>query len=479
MLKKSSLIIIVLVSGLIYISSALLSRGIPEGYVIITQVQADDAVNISGSSLNKLDLQGAQIVSFNPDKPGSSINVLTQHFYSAISPELSLDNRSIVFAGRKEATDNWQIWMLNLRNSRFTQITNNNRDCFDPVFLPDERITFSCSWEEERYGSGSTLYTAALDGRFLNPITYHPHTDHSGTMLHDGRILFISEQVYPEAGKPKILALRPDGTKSGLFIQIPDGIEITGKVRENRDKQLFMTAINEESGNRSNVLRFSYNNPYNSLTNIYTSETGELHSLYPENSGDLLVSYRKNDAEPFGIFRLDPQGNPLPVHIDSEYHFLEPVIVEEKPFIPRKLPSALREARNFGIVVFVETSQALAESKSFEGEKVQVIGLDGLLDEFPVFEDGSFYVRMGARAPVRFQKLNSSDEILEGPTPWLWFMTGERRGFNSWDEKQLTAPANRVPEAINHSYIEISGFDTPRLVIKNDENLLSEAGHEY
>jgi hypothetical protein len=474
---KKGIIIFILVFSAVYLGTSWLNRSLPEGHIIMTRVAADNESGLMGTGIEKLELQNAQIVSFDPEKPESSIKVLTRNFASAISPELSSDNRQLVFAGKKEGADNWQIWMLNLGNLKSTQITDNSRDCFDPVFLPDERIAFSCTWDDERFGKGSTLYSANFDGSHLNPITFHPHTDHSNTMLHDGRILMVSQQIYPKTDESNLLALRPDGTKSGLFYKIPDDYEIISKARENIDNNIFFAAVNKDNSN-STVLQLSYNNPHNSKQVIYSSEAGRIHSLYPANDGNLFISYRAANSETFGIYKLDLQGEVQPVFTDNGYNFFEPSFIEEKPFIPRKLPSALSDARNFGIVVFVETPQALAEAGTFEGHTIQVVGVDGVLDEFPVKEDGSFYIRMGAKTPVRFQRLNEQNEIVKGPTSWLWFMNGERRGFTGWDEKQLTAPANRVPEAINHPFVEISGFDSPILVIQNDEKMLSEAGYE-
>ena len=476
---KKGIIIFILVFSAVYIGTSWLNRTLPEGYIITTRVAVDNESGLVGTGIEeKLELQNAQIVSFDPEKPESSMKVLTRNFASAMSPELSLDNRQLVFTGKKEAGDNWQIWMLNLGNLRATQITDNSRDCFDPVFLPDEQIAFSCTWDDDRLGTGSTLYSANFDGSHLNPITYHPHSDHSATILHDGRILMVSQQIFPETGNSQLLALRPDGTKSGLFYEIPDRYKIISKARENIDNNIFFAAVNQDNSNSSYVLQFSYNNPYNSKQVIYSSEAGSIHSLYTANDGNLFISYRAANSETYGIYMADDNGGVQPIILDADYNFFEPVINQEKPFNPRKLPSALSDARDFGIVVFVETPQVLAEAGSFDGHKIQVIGVNGLLDEFPAQVDGSFYVRMGAKTPVKFQRLNEHNEIVKGPTSWLWFMNGERRGFAGWDEKQLAAPANRVPEAINHPAVEISGFDSPMLVIQNDEDMLSEAGYE-
>jgi len=474
---KKGIIIFVLVFSAVYIGTSLLSRSLPDGQVIMTRVSADNELSEIGTGIDKLNVQNAQIVSFNPEKRGSSPNVLTENFASAISPELSPDNRQLVFAGKKQLGDNWQIWMLNLSNLRATQITDNGRDCFDPVFLPDERIVFSCTWQDNQLGTGSTLYTANLDGSDLNPITYHPHADHSNTMLHDGRVLMVSQQVYPEKGSSQLLAIRPDGTKSGLFYEIPDRFKIISKARENIDSQVFFAASNQQNSS-SNVLQFSYNNPYNSKRSVYSSDGGKVHSLYPMNDGNLLISYREENSATYDIYSLDQQGNLQSIYSQDGYSFFDPVSIQEKPFIPKKLPSALTDARDFGILVFVETPQALAEAGSFEGHNIQVLGVDGLLHEFPVMEDGSFYIRLGEKTPVRLQRVNRDNEIVKGPTSWLWLMNGERRGLTGWDERQLTAPANLVPEAINHPYVEIPGFDSPVIVIENDENALSEAGYE-
>ena len=383
---KKGIIIFILAFSAVYIGTSWLNRSLPEGHIITTRVAADNESGLVGTGIEKLELQNAQIVSFDPKKPESSMKVLTRNFASAMSPELSLDNRQLVFTGKKEAGDNWQIWMLNLGNLRATQITDNSRDCFDPVFLPDDRIAFNCTWNDERFGTGSTLYTANLDGSYLNPITFHPHADHSNTMLHDGRILMVSQQIYPKTDKSNLLALRPDGTKSGLFYKIPDGYEIISKARENIDNNIFLAAVNQENS-KSTVLQFSYNNPYNSNQEIYSSESGNIHSLYTANDGNLFISYRAANSETFGIYKLDHQGDAQPIFTDNGYNFFEPIINQEKLIIPRKLPSALSDARDFGIVVFVETPQVLAEAGTFEGHSIQVVGVDGVLDEFPVHED--------------------------------------------------------------------------------------------
>ncbi len=475
---KKGTVIFILIFAAVYIGMSLLNRSLPDEHIIMTRVSADSESGLMGTGMEKLELQNAQIVSFDPKKPESSLKILTKNFASAMSPELSLDNRQLVFSGKKDIDDNWQIWMMNLNNLRATQITDNGRDCFDPVFLPDDGIAFSCTWQDERLGNGSTLYTANADGSDLNAVTFHLHTDHSSTMLHDGRILSVSQKVYPETDISNLLALRPDGTKSGLFYDIPDGYQIISKARETIENKIFFVAKNQQNGLSTAVLQFSYNNPYNSKRTVYSSGGGQIHSLYPMNDGNLLISYRENVSDTHGIYMLNQQGESEPVHIDGSYHFFEPVIIEEKPFIPRKLPSALTDARNFGIMVFVETPQALAETGSFEGHKIQVMGVNGIMDEFPVLQDGSFYIRVDEKTPMRIQRVNQDDEVVKGPTSWLWLMNGERRGFTGWDERQLNSPANRVPEAINHPYVEISVLDSPVLVIQNDEHALSEAGYE-
>ncbi|MCK4559252.1 MAG: hypothetical protein KAV45_05660, partial [Calditrichia bacterium] len=58
---------------------------------------------------------------------------LTPEFYAACDPDLSFDGESIIFAGKKDEGDRWQIWRMKIDGSNKEQITNSDGDCISPV----------------------------------------------------------------------------------------------------------------------------------------------------------------------------------------------------------------------------------------------------------------------------------------------------------------------------------------------------------
>lgn len=480
MYKKVIILIVVVVFSVVYLSSSLQKNNQYEGHVIMTRIPVKGEGDLFRPYKIVSDYQNAQIITIDPKSPKSSPKVLTENFASACSPELSYDNQKLVFAGKKDKDASWQIWMLNLDGSKAIQITKENNDCFDPVFLPDGKIAFSRTWQDEKLGTGLTLYSCNQDGTGLNPITFHPHSDYASTILHDGRILTMSRQEYPETGDPKLIALRPDGTKAELFFDIPDGYNIIDGPRETSNQTIVFLAVNQLSGNNE-LVRIKYKDPYNSQHSLYTAEKNRLHSFYPLATGNLLVSYKGENTQTLGIHEYDPKTGQIgdAIYQDEEYHLIDPIMVEEKSFVPKQLPSTLDDTKNYGIMVCLNSDQSVISAPSDDNTKfIRVLGVDGILGEFPVAEDGSFYIKLIAKTPVRFQSLNEQNEILRGPSSWIWLMPHERRGCVGCHEKKSIAPDNKVPQAINKAPVEITAPATATFAKSVNETVVKGGEHE-
>jgi len=460
MSKKNALLILIL-TAMIVSAFFLINRNQLDGYIIITRVSVED-YNVSVETIDySFDLNNAEIVLFNPEKPTSKTKLLTRNFASAVLPDLSPDSRRIVFAGKKESDSHWQIWMMSLKGSKVVQITDGNRDCFDPVFLPDNSITFSCSWDHDRFGAGSTLYTLNAETNQKKPITFHPHYERSATMLHDGRILWVSEQLYPTAGSAELLAIRPDGTNAGLFNQITAGYKIRGKARESSDHHIFYAGQENTAGGKHALFRFAYNNPFVSTEKLFTSREGSIHSLYPIEDHSVLLSYRENRSVNYGIYQYNRMsGNVEAIFSRPDYHFFDPIAVNRQPFVPKKLPTSLNYSMETGIMVFIEAENNHNTDNPYSDNLIQVYDINGLNKEFTAASDGSFFIEVTAKMPILFQQINEEGGVMNGPYTWVWVMPGERRGFTGWDKNQWITPANRVPEAINR----------PPTLIKGDES---------
>ena len=146
---------------------------------------------------------GARIISIRSSDPGSR-KILTKDFFSACAPEISYDGRSMIFSGQKKENDPWQIWEMNLRNLEYRQVTSSMEECTDPVYLPDGRFVFSKLTINDTVKSAHCLFTCNTDGSGLRQITFSPDNNLATTVLKDGRLLTVKQQLLPAQGDPML-----------------------------------------------------------------------------------------------------------------------------------------------------------------------------------------------------------------------------------------------------------------------------------
>ncbi len=230
-----------------------------EGMIVFTQVPGDMQKNnyMTGNSWRYKN--NSRIAAINPNKPEAKLEVLTEDFFSACSPEISYDGKFMIFAAQKTKNDRWKIWEMNLENLKTRQITFFTENCIDPAYLPGGRVVFSKFSTNEIVKDGHTLFTCNLDGSNVAQITFSPHTYFASTVLQDGRILTISRQLYPEYKDGMLLIMRPDGTKEELFYKGLKGNEIHSRGWEtNIGKIIFIETENNDK-KRGNIISINYN----------------------------------------------------------------------------------------------------------------------------------------------------------------------------------------------------------------------------
>jgi len=133
-----------------------------------------------------------------------------------LSPDLSFDGNTIVFAWTNEQDQCYHIFKVNADGTNLVQLTDgeNNKDLmlymdasqndFDPCWLPDGRIAFI----SERRGGGlrcsgmfpgqnafyhfpsSGLYSMKSDGSDLFPLSYHETNEWQPSVNNDGMIVY-------------------------------------------------------------------------------------------------------------------------------------------------------------------------------------------------------------------------------------------------------------------------------------------------
>lgn len=430
--------------GIIGIVSACTDESIYDGNVVFTQLPVE---NVNDVQLEGLDYKYAHDMKIVMASIGTSLEnmkVLTSDFYSARAPEISYDGKAMVFSGQKDASSSWQIWVMNFDKMEFTRVTQSDQNCTDPTWLPDGRIAFSKFIEDENTLKYHALYTIDPSGCCEQRITFQPHEDINASVMHDGRILISSRQVYPEPGDIKYLALRPDGTKAELFYQPGKDSKFVTKATEDGNGQVVFS----ESG-ISRAIQFS--RPLHTGENLLKGDFGKVLSICFIGMDEFLVAMKHSAERSFGLglIHMSNPGKEYFYYSDSDYHIVEVTFIRERQ-LPKKMPSRVNLELESGFIFCMNADDSNLPINLEHGKtaKVKVLGIEREIGEANVEDDGSFYVELKADESVRFLTLNAFGDTLRGPSSWMWVRPNERRGCVGCHQDREIAPENVVPKAI-------------------------------
>lgn len=423
-----------------------------DGMLVVTKLPSDDfSINEKTVFLN---LPGAELIAVAPENADEKARNLTPDFYSACSPHLSFDAKKILFLGQKNQNDPWQVWEMNLKNKSVRKLTNFDESCYTPYYLPGEQFVFSKDISDSLTGTSRMLFTMNLDGTNLQQITYHPHYDYVQTILRDGRILMFSQQIFPEQGKIKTLAMRPNGTKAEIFYP---GHEMNNRglrFYETGSGIIYFTEQDTENRNKRNLVSIHQNRPLHSRINYSENIEGDFYSVFPQPDEKLIVSYRPSDRKTIGLYSFSSDQKTIEKSLlsDSDYHYLDPVLV--KPYQrPKNLPNELKYNFPTGLILCQDinlTAQTdTGKQKLSKATKIEILGTAQSLGIVPAEDDGSFFVKIAADLPFRIQTLNENNEVVNEPSDWIWIRPFERRGCVGCHEDHELAPENFVPMAVN------------------------------
>jgi len=456
--RKSAAIVIliiisIVISGIFFSSCREKSM---DGMIVFTQ-SAGTNNHIGDSSgrdaIHRVSTSPSKIVAIDPAKSDGKVVVLTDNYFSAMSPEISYDGKSMLFAAQYKQNDPLQIFEMNLATRKIRQIVTSIENCVDPAYLPDGKVVFSKLDKSDTFKSGHSLYTCKTDGTDLQRITFNPDSYAYSNVLKDGRILTISRQLYPEIGDPLYMVLRPDGTKAELFYKGKQGSSLISRAFETATGKLVFIESPEGNESGRNITSISYNRPLHSRVNLTLGIKGDFRSVFPLSSGKLLVSYRSSESERYGLFEFDFENKSFgkPVYNSTSCDVSEAVVVE-KHERPKKLPSEVDMGVKTGLllcqdvnILDPEASPATATAASIE-----VMGINSSLGIVPVEKDGSFYLKVIADQPFQIRVLDEKGNILRNSRSWIWLRPNERRGCVGCHEDNEQVPENRVPLAVKN-----------------------------
>ncbi len=444
-----------------------------KGWILFTQVTPAPVKVDAITGGNWRFVGKSRIVAVNPAKPGMIAKVLTKDFYAARSPEVSFDGKKMLFAGQKNQGDLWQIYEMTLGKNDARQVIKMDKDCTDPAYLADGKIIFSSLKSDINFKSGSTMYTCGADGCCLSPITYHPNADFASSMLQDGRVVMITWQLFPEREDPEYMVIRPDGTKAELYYRGQAGTWLNGKIHETPDGHVIFVESGGPGMEDGKLISLKSSRPLSSRSVISDKVDGSFYSVCPEADNSLLVSYRNSDSRTYGIYEYNPQEEKMGTLIfsDKDFNCIEPVVITDHQR-PKDLPTELSKDKHSGLLMCMNSDYSTLPVNASSGpdqkaKSVRILGLNGLIKEIPVAEDGSFYVNISSDIPVRFETVNSEGRILRGPSDWIWMRPNERRGCIGCHENRELAPENRVALAIKNMPVDVLVNNSSQAVADN------------
>ncbi|HEX4065949.1 MAG TPA: hypothetical protein VHZ09_07980 [Acidobacteriaceae bacterium] len=364
-------------------------------------------------------------------------------FAASADASVSFDGKTVLFAGRKTASDRWQIWEIELDGGAPRLVLSGPTDLIRPLWMPDHRLVYA-----RKGASGFALETAALDGSAVTKLSYVPGNLIPDDVLPDGRILFESGFPLGAGTTPEMYLVYADG--SGVESVRCDHPTAERSGREH-GRQMASGDIVFTQGSR--LARFTSalaeEAPIAAPPGAYAGDVAQLAD------GRWVLSMRKSGEKHYALAVWKPGTATLTLLArDAERELIEPVLVETRA-VPHRHPSALHSWTT-GNLLALDARQSREGVLRTAPALVRVESLDAsghaiALGTAPVEKDGSFFVQAPGDRPLRFLLLDAAGHPLRQEHGWFWVRSGEQRicvGCHTGPER---APENRVPEVLLRS----------------------------
>jgi hypothetical protein len=320
--------------------------------IVLTQLplgtRAEKGGALAGAMLRADYGEGGRIVLV---RPRGTLRVLTKGFASAADPDVSFDGKRILFAGKRRATDNWNIFEMQADGSGVRQVTRDLGDCRSPIYQsklntlvadrPWYQITFVSTAAGELNEAApipsSSLYSSKLDGTFVSRLTFNPSSSLDPFLSWDGRLIFAMWQrgrlERGVLGRVALFELNQDGTDlmvlcgdQGRRVKHMPAVTAEGLV-------VFVEADQVGWDGAGSLAAVSLRQPLRSYRQITGPGDGLFHSPSPMPDGKILVARRTSgDGGNHGVYRLDPSTGRLElVFDDPKYHALQAKVLTPRP----------------------------------------------------------------------------------------------------------------------------------------------------
>ena len=335
----------------------------PLAAMVVAQVPVAGTVPaaLAGGTLRAFLGEGGRLVLVPPvGKP----RVLTASFHSAADPEVSFDGTSILFAGKKGASDPWCVWEMKADGAAAREVTCGKGGARQPVYQstvytitptsvdPWVQVAFVGTNPGERNEAGvaanTSLWSCKTDGTALRRLTYNLSNDMDPVLLPDGRMVYAGwlhqSAGHGPDGRVPLLGVNLDGTDYQVYAG-DEGRRVKQMPTPTASGLVVFVESDAIAGDGSGRLAsVSQRRPLHTYRSITSDADGLFHSPSSLPDGRVLVSWRPADGSgTFGVYRLDPAtGAREKAFDDPGWHDLQARLVAPRP-TPDARSSVVRE----------------------------------------------------------------------------------------------------------------------------------------
>ncbi len=388
---------------------------------------------------------------------GGKAEPLVSGFAASADASVSFDAKTVLFAGKKSATDPWQIWEMMLADHAPRLVAGGTGDAVRPLYLPGRRLVFA-----RRGPRGYQLIAADLDGRNELPLTYIPASAIPDDVLADGRILFEAGFPLGTGSTPELYLVYSDGSGVESY-RCDHGAHRWG------GHQLTSGDVVFSQG--ATLAKFT--SPLAHEVRIAAPTADFAGGITETPSGAWLVSARTAHGGDYALKSWQPDltseksSPPLnPVLALPGQNLVEPVLLAARER-PKHHPSALHDW-NYANLLALDVRQSRGGDLKTTPAQVRLETQDAaggavVLGSSPVESDGSFFVKAPADRPIRFLLVDAKGTVVRQEHGWFWIRSGEQRicvGCHTGPER---AAENNVPAVLLRSTtpVDLSGATAP------------------
>lgn len=366
-------------------------------------------------------------------------------------------------------------------------------DADKPVY----QIAFHSDADSSKSGS---LFTCRMDGTRVRRITFDPNGVSGAYQLSDGRLLFSRSLGPSDAGSTDftgatdLMTVHTDGADLFPFAAVHEPPAVRSMPCETTDGWVYyvesVAGRDDPGGSLVGVRR---TRSLHTRRVIADDSSGLFHSPCALQGETLLVSHRnpyddssvakRKHGASYGLWTLDVSTGTMLTRIYDDPMWHE---VDARVLGPRRIPdgrsSVVDNRVDFAHLYCLNAYQSdreeagaispgqirrlrLYRACTDDGVVSGAKALSGttdqehtgsscgsireeLLGEAPIEDDGSFFLEVPPRTPLRMETLDAEGNVLQSMRSWVWVMPKGRRGCIGCHEDREMSPSNRHVTAL-------------------------------